>query len=178
MEEIWKRIPNYSKYEASNLGNIKTFNWKNKGIERIMKPSADACGYLRTMLQNDNGKFDTIKVHRIIAATFCGNPDNKPEVNHIDCNRANNQAHNLEWCTRSENILHAYKEGSMDVKGGKNPAATLTDDQVREIISIYPFGRTHRKAGEISKKELAEKYNTSVSVIKRIAQKQTWKHLF
>lgn len=50
-------------------------------------------------------------VHRIVATYFCDNPEHKPEVNHIDGNKSNNRASNLEWVTRSENERHAYRTG-------------------------------------------------------------------
>lgn len=178
MEEIWKPIPNFSLYHASNFGFIKTFNWKNQGKEAIMKPAIDGSGYLRTMLKCDDGKIKTIKVHRIIASTFIDKLNEDLEVNHINCIKTDNRVTNLEWVSRSENIKHAFKNNRINTRGECNPAATLSDKQVKEIISIYPFGRKTKKKGEITKKELAEKYGTSVSVIKRIAQKKTWKHLF
>jgi hypothetical protein len=175
MEEIWKPIPNYSLYHASNMGFIKTFNWKNKGTEAIIKPALDNCGYLRTMLKRDDGIFHTVKVHRIIASTFLDNADNKPCVNHINCIKSDNRVINLEWCTISENIKHAYKMNSLSQKGECNACATLTDKQVLEIRQNYTYGKK-AKSG-ITKKEIAEKYNTSFSVIKRIIQGKTWKHI-
>ena len=173
--EIWKKIPGYSLYEASNMGNIKTFNWKNKGIERVMKPAMDGSGYLRTMLKNDNGKFDTIKVHRIICQTFLPNPENKPQVNHKNCIKTDNRLINLEWATVSENIKHAHKQNRLSNKGECNPCATLTDNQVLDIRANYQYGKKC-KSGK-TKKQIAEEYGTTFSVIKKIVQNKTWKHL-
>ena len=176
----WKKIPNYNRYEASTDGEIKTFNWKNKGIERIMKPAFDKQGYLRTMLKNDvNGKFNTIKVHRIIAKTFKDNKENKETINHINGIKHDNRVVNLEWATRSENLLHAYRLGLASVKGELNPATTLTNKQVLEIRGKYTYGRNggRPKKGEVSKTMLAKEYNVKTHVIKLIVTKKTWKHL-
>lgn len=173
--EVWKKIPNYSLYEASSLGRLKTFNWKNKGVERIMKPALDGSGYLRTMLKNDNGKFDTVKVHRIICQTFLENPENKPQVNHKNCIKTDNRVVNLEWCTAKENTIHAYKKDRMSQRGECNSNATLTNEQVLEIRANYQYGKKC-KSGK-TKKQIAEEYGTSFSVIKRIVQNRTWKHL-
>jgi hypothetical protein len=172
----WKKIPKHETYEASTNGDLKTFNWKNKGIEKIMKPARDKCGYLRTMLKNDlTGKFNTIKVHRIIAQTFVDNPKNKPQVNHINGVKDDNRVENLEWCTASENIYHSHRTGLSSNVGEKNPCATLTDKQVLEIRANYVYGKKTRK-GE-TKQQIAERYNTTFSVIKRLIQGKTWKHL-
>jgi len=115
----WKAIPGFSKYQASTSGELKTFNWKNKGVERIMKPALDSKGYLRTMLINDSGVLKTIKVHRIIAATFLESDPTRIEVNHKDGNKLNNSVDNIEWSNRSENIKHAFDIGLCLVAGRK-----------------------------------------------------------
>jgi hypothetical protein len=176
MEKIWKKIKGFSEYEISNYGEIKTFNWKNKRVEKIMTPALDGSGYLRTMLKRDeDGKLVTVKVHRLVATTFLENLENKPEVNHINGIRNDNRVFNLEWCNHSENLKHSFKIGLSSNKGEKNPCATLTDEQVKEILSNYEFGKKARKG--MTKKQLAEKYNTTFAVIKRIVQRKTWKHL-
>jgi|GEM_PF-1172482 len=184
-EEIWKTIPGYSLYEASTFGRIKTFNWKNKGIEAIMKPHADACGYLRTMLKRDSdGKIGTIKVHRIIALTFWGTPEvGFDDVNHKNSNRSDNSVNNLEWVSKSQNTLHAFREGNKSVHGDKNPCATLTNDQVREIRANYQFGKVSKVLGTPTKQDIADQYGVSFYVIKRLVQKnkkvewKTWNNL-
>jgi hypothetical protein len=174
--EIWKTIPNYSLYEASTMGRLKTFNWKNHGKERIMKPALDGSGYLRTMLKNDDGKIETIKVHRIILQTFIGEPFvNKPECNHKNSIRSDNRLINLEWVSHSENLIHSFMVGMSSNEGQNNPAATLTDAQVIEIRKNYTYGKK-AKSGT-TKKQIAEKYGTTFNVIKLLVQGRTWKHL-
>lgn len=177
--EIWKRIPNYSLYEASTLGNIKTFNWKNKGIERVMKPAIDGSGYLRTMLVGDDGITRTVKVHRIIGQTFIDNPDNNPQINHKNCVKTDNRVINLEWVTASENQIHAYKEKRRNISGENNPSTNLTDKQVLEIRRRYTFGRKGGRGivGVVTKSMLAKEYGVNIWVIKTIITGKTWKHL-
>lgn len=176
MEKIWKKIPGFSLYEVSNYGEIKTFNWKNQGLERIMKPALDANGYLRTVLKRDSdGKLVTIKVHRMVAIAFIENPMNKPSVNHINGIRNDNRVINLEWVTQKENTLHSFKIGISSNKGEKNSCATLTDKEAKEILDSYEFGKKGKKG--VTKKQLAEKYNTTFAVIKRLIQRKSWKHL-
>lgn len=173
----WERIPNYSLYEASTDGEIKTFNWKGCGRIEIMKPARDNGGYLRTMLKRDDGKIHTIKVHRVIAQTFIPNPENKETVNHKNGIKTDNRVCNLEWATRSENCKHAFDTDLESNCGEKNPCATLTDEQVLEIRANYQYGRKSRHEGGLTKIELAKKYNTTFHVIKRVISNKTWKHL-
>ena len=112
-EEIWKDIPDYL-YQASNLGRIRSLDMNllgrnntyrtKKGI--VLKQSFDKNGYLKVSL---NGK--TKKSHRIIAELFIDNPNNLPEINHIDGDKTNNKVDNLEWCTRQHNIKHSIDSG-------------------------------------------------------------------
>lgn len=169
--KIWKRIPNYSLYEASNEGEIKTFNWKNKGTEAIMKPSKDGSGYLRTMLKRDDGVTHTIKVHRIIAQTFIDNPENKSEVNHINEVKDDNRIENLEWASKKENSDLWVKNGCKGkLIGEKIGTAKLTEKEVLEMRAKFIpkiYGR----------KKLAEEYKVSILTVKDIIQKRSWKHL-
>lgn len=173
--ENWKKIPNYPLYEASSEGRLKTFNWKNKGKEAIMKPALDNGGYLRTMLKNVNGKYDTIKVHRIIAQTFLDNPLDKETVNHKNGIKTDNRLINLEWATRSENCKHAFTSRLNSNIGQNNPCASLTEEQVIEIRANYQYGKKARNG--ITKKQIAEKYGTTFATIKQIIQGTSWKHL-
>ena len=70
----------------------------------------DNHGYQAVELCVDNHRY-TVGVHRLVALAFIPNPDNKPEVNHKDRNRSNNNVDNLEWVTASENVAHAYRNG-------------------------------------------------------------------
>lgn len=120
MEEVWKKIDWIdglnSDYEVSNTGRIIStshlqYLGKYHTYKRIYKkyeltPSDNGNGYLYITVTID-GKRKNLYVHRIIATAFLDNPDNKPHVNHIDRNKHNNNAENLEWCTVSENVRHS-----------------------------------------------------------------------
>ena len=108
MEEIWKDVIGYEGlYQVSNLGRIKSLNYRAKGISKIMKFSLLE-GYPSLSLTN-NGKYKTYKIHRLVANAFIINLNNKPQVNHKNGNRADNNVNNLEWVTNKENCIHGYK---------------------------------------------------------------------
>lgn len=122
-DEIWMDIPNYEGYyQASNYGRVKRLSrvaYRNNGKspnakyyidEKIKKIQKQTQGYSQVVLYK-NGKFKTIRLNTLIAKMFVPNLDNKLYVNHIDGNKDNNRADNLEWCTASENVLHAYQTG-------------------------------------------------------------------
>lgn len=101
MEEIWKPIPEYEGlYEVSNKGRMKSYY---NGYERLLKLHRNRLGYYIVRLP-ENGVFKYRLLHRLIALTFIPNPENKPEVDHIDRNPSNNCVENLRWVTHKENM--------------------------------------------------------------------------
>lgn len=98
MKEIWRDIEGYEGYQVSNLGRVKSLKF---GKEQILKVKKDR--YLRIGLCKD-GKQKFYMVHRLVALAFLPNPENLPEINHIDEDKTNNRVENLEWCDRKYNI--------------------------------------------------------------------------
>lgn len=106
MKEIWKDINGFEGlYQISNLGRVKSIR-----NNIILKQTYCKSNYLKVKLSK-NCKQKTIQVHRLVTETFIPNPDNKPQVNHIDGNKENNHIDNLEWVTAKENTEHAIKIG-------------------------------------------------------------------
>ena len=149
--EIWKVITTHPNYEVSTLGNIRRADTKE--MKSLSKTSA---GYLKVTLY-PNPK--TFVVHRLVAIEFLPNPDNKPQVNHIDSDRTNNTLSNLEWVTCQENMVHcASQNRSAKHQGHLNPTARFTEE---EVISI--------RESNLQTKEIAEFYGvtpTSISAIR------------
>ena len=99
--EIWKTIKDFDGYLISNLGNVLSLKQKHG----ILKSHPDNCGYLHIRLYKSGKQYSRL-VHRLVAEAFVENPNCYKEVNHIDENKNNNRADNLEWCTRTYNILY------------------------------------------------------------------------
>ena len=99
--EIWKPILNYEEcYEISSLGIVRNIKRK-KSIKSFLR------GKYYSVALSKYGKIKQFSLHRLLAEHFIDNPENKPTVNHKDGNKFNNDLSNLEWATRSEQIIHA-----------------------------------------------------------------------
>lgn len=141
-------------YEVTRDGTVI-----NKFTGRIVKPQINGTGYYRVSI---GGKL--MFVHRLVASIYIANPDYKPQVNHKDGNKLNNNVENLEWVTNKENSLHALKNGWMRIEE-KHQFAKLNRKQVQ-------FIKSH---DEMSRKELAELFNISPRTISDIRNGKTWK---
>ena len=107
IKEQWKVIAQFPNYEISNYGRVRRV-WKNH--TKLKKTRLNECGYEIIHLSKD-GTNKHRPIHRLVAVAFIDNPNNLPEVNHIDGNKENNRVDNLEWVTRSDNMKHAYSIG-------------------------------------------------------------------
>jgi len=117
MKETWINIRGYrDQYQVSNKGRVR-----NKLKNKIYSTTrCDTKGYNIVGLYDENGKRHTKKAHRLVAAAFIPNPGNKPQVNHMNCNKLDNRVSNLEWCTNRENMDHAMRNGLRVKKRGVN----------------------------------------------------------
>ena len=108
MKEEWKPIKGYEGlYEVSNMGRVKSLRY---GKARILRTPDNLRGYKSVILSKQATR-KIKRVHRLVAEAFIPNPMNLPVVNHLDGDKYNNCATNLEWCTYQENSIHAIKTG-------------------------------------------------------------------
>ena len=129
----------------------------------------DRCGYHEIIL---NGK--PYRVHRLVAEAFIPNTENKPCINHKDGNKLNNSVDNLEWCTHSENIIHAYQTGlEQPMCGEQHHAHKLTEDAVKYIKQVY--AKRDKEFGAVA---LAKKFNVDRTTIHDIVRGKTWREVF
>lgn len=173
--EIWFDIPLYEGYyKISNFFRIKSvfrICQRNDGVsiakpEQLRKTSINKCGYLEIILTKD-GVSKTISVHRIMADVFVPNPNNLPEVNHIDGNKLNCYPSNLEWVTRKYNMNHAVTNGLRVYTKGVNCGKYKVSTQ--DVIDIYN--------SKESTSMLVKKYPLTRSSIQRIRSGKTYKSL-
>lgn len=151
-------------YENGDIYNNKT---KNK-----LKHVENGGGYLKVGLYCLNNKHKLYYVHRLLAMAFIPNPENKLFINHIDGNTKNNNLSNLEWCTKSENGLHAYKLGLNKPSpscGEKNGNSVLNNNIAMKIKELFKNGKKQC--------EIAKEFNISKYVVYKIVRNKTWKHI-
>lgn len=160
MKEIWKDIEGYEgRYRVSTLGKVYSCV-----SEKTLK-TANTRGYLIVCLTMHRKQVNH-KVHRLVALAFLGNPENKPQVNHIDGIKTNNNISNLEFVTPSENIIHAHETGlsSTNITNRK-----LTDIEILTIATMARAGH--------SPKKLSEGYKVAIQTIYKIEKGDLWNNL-
>lgn len=111
---MWYELKEDNKYLINKNGDIK-----NTKTNKILTPGKTTNGYYTVSLSN-NGKRKSYYIHRLVANNFINNPNNYKEINHKDGNKQNNRVDNLEWCDRSYNLTHAYKNGLKKTPRGKD----------------------------------------------------------
>lgn len=158
----WQPIETHGgRYEVSRDGRVR----KSGGGE--IGQWANDTGYKIVRLSRPRAM---CRVHRLVAEAFIANPCDKPFINHLDGNPANNSASNLEWCTQKENLKHAEDAGRLDRShwtGKRSPNARLDDATVAEIRETY-------LNGSASYSVLAERYNVSKRAIGRLINGETY----
>ena len=177
--EEWRDCPVFpQRYEVSSLGNVRNKPYLKTGRNingfftfgvgsSQLKPYKTK-GYLQVVLSYEGQKI-TRKVHRLVAEAFIENPNNKPEVNHKDSDRANNCVSNLEWVTGSENVKHSYHEGSNTNKGEYHPRKVLNDETVKLARALHKNGMSYMAIA----RELGFNYHT----VRACIVGQNWSHV-
>ena len=164
--EYWNDIKGYPNYSVSNLGRVRS-----KKTGRVLKLYRTK-GYLRVSLYNDAGRKCKL-VHRLVAEAFIPNPQNKPEVNHINGYKTDANVCNLEWATASENMSHAHSNrlrSKVNTQGENNGFAKLTEAQVKQIKQTLADGKSTQKT-------IGSQFNVSRHTIRDIKSGRRWGHI-
>lgn len=159
-------------YEASYLvtqcGQIISLPKARRTWTKLLKQYPIGDGYLSVDL-GDGKTIKKLLVHRIVAMAFIPNPENKPQVNHINGIKTDNRVENLEWNTRSENQKHSIKTGLRSAKGVKNSQSKLTEIDVLVIRKAVELG--------INRSKIVNAYNISHPTIVDIYKRRSWSHI-
>lgn len=176
--EIWKSIPLSNLYEVSNLGNVratartvvnvlgKVYQHKPKKVS--LTDNGNGYKLFGTCLNRCKKNF---YIHRVVAQLFVANPHYYSEVNHIDCDKSNNKASNLEWVNTQQNRDHAVLNNLVPF-GERAPNVKLTEAQVIEIL------QAHEQDNNVSRTELGKKYGVGDSKISTIIRGNSWRRVW
>ena len=154
-------VPNvYPYYMISSSGRVY-----HRYMESFMSPGLETSGYLFISLMTSFGP-KIVQMNRLVLMAFrpIQNPD-LYQANHIDGNKLNNHLYNLEWTTRSENQIHAYRTGLH-----KPSNITISEEQAKEIVELL-------KTNHYQCKEIAKIIGVNVNIVNSIKKKESWKHL-
>ena len=178
-EEVWKDIKNYEgEYQISNLGRVKSLDRiiRNEGLkgghkfyikkEQLLNPTQHKHGYYQVGLNREHKK-KMFLVHRLVAEAFCRNPNNYKEINHIDGNKTNNSAENLEWVNHSENMKHAYANELNKGNHKKIAQFTLNNKKVDEFKSVLEASKKTGFCKQALSNAARGRYKTSYGYIWR-----------
>lgn len=161
--EIWANVS--SDYQVSNFGNVRSLviwnghKYMQRKVPKVLKKTLSSTGYEKVKIMIDGKKKD-VKVHRLVANAFIPLVDGKEFINHIDGIKTNNNVENLEWCTRSENMFHAYSMGLIHRE--KNPKL------IRPPKNKYHIPKEQFKQDILSgmrNVDIARKYNCSTGLV-------------
>ena len=160
-KEIWKNIDGYSNYMVSNFGRIKNINYRNTNKEKYINGTKHN-GYVYIVLTK-NRKIKQHLLHRLVAEAFIPNLENKPCINHKDCNRSNNKVENLEWCTPKENIQY------MDKLKRRVANKKLNEEEVKIIKEKKKQGYIYKDIWKLFKNKI------TLSGFEKIWYGQNWR---
>lgn len=159
--ETYKQVTKYPQYFVSDKGNVKSLRY-----DTPLKGYKNSSGYIRVQLGNSKTKK---LVHRLVAEHFCKNIDNKKFVNHKNGIKTDNRSENLEWVTRSENMVHAESKGLVShIIGDDHHNSKLTSKKVREIKKLLLT---------LNCTQISKRYYVDRKTISDIKNGKTWKEV-
>lgn len=160
------------KYIVYKNGTIK-----NKEKNVMIAQRLDKYGYLVANIKMTSGLIKTKKIHRLVAEAFLKNPENKPQVNHIDGNKTNNNVENLEWCTAKENIKHSFEFKLRKNQIGENHFLNVIKE--KEVIKICELLEKKYTPFMIKEemKEITIEEKSFLGIINDIKRKRNWIHI-
>lgn len=161
----WRAIPGHEgHYAVSDAGEVMSMNFKGSGLPGVLRPS-----FCRGYHTVEIGEDKRYTVHRLVAAAFIGPRPSGLQINHKNGIKADNRLENLEYCTQSENMKHAFATGLQSNQGERHSQAKLTEEKVTQIRRLLGLG--------FKQAELAELMGVTQSAISRVKNGNRWAHV-
>ena len=184
--EKWEDIIWYKwLYQISNMWNVKSLwrevdvIWIKRNVKEIILKTNNVLWYNVVSIYKDACSVNRFRVHRLVAMMFIPNPENKPYVNHINWIKDDNRLENLEWCTASENMKHAYKEWLVNVSKGKSHYMYWVrwkdhhnSLKINQLTLEWKLIKTWDSAVDINRELGINKWN--ICLVCKWIRKQTW----
>lgn len=167
----WQYIPGYEGlYGITRNGDV--WGEKRKTVQAGWRKQTNNWRGYNTIALRKNGSVKNCMVSRLVAATYIPNPEDKPQVNHINGTKTDNRVENLEWVTQAENQQHARRAGlhKNQAKGSRHGNAKLTESQVLEMRQLF-------KDGGYTRLELSRKYGVHSLTARDILSGKEWSWL-
>ena len=183
--EVWKPVLGWEGlYSVSNMGRVRrevrevvhsnqATSFRMRYPAKVLKAHCDSRGYPQVALNGKRFKKKrrVARVHRLVAEAFLPNPEDKPQVNHMNSDVLDARVDNLEWCTASENQLHAYHHGGKTpMIGGGNGNSKYDEDLIKKIY-------LSAKSREESQEKIGQRYGVPQITVSNILTKKTWSHI-
>lgn len=168
--EEWRDIVGFEGfYKISNYGRVVSLerrvvtkrNYVYHYKKKMMRPHFDE-EYVKVQLRTSLGKSKGYRLHRLIAEAFIPNPENLPQVNHVNGNKSDNRIENLEWCTHQHNVDHAIITGLKEIATRRH----VTEEQVRQVRVELNNGLTYP--------QIVKKLNITEAIIGNIKRGNSW----
>jgi hypothetical protein len=158
-----RTLAGFHGYEVTEDGQVFSYR---RGSKTLLRGVLNGSGYIQVRVVGPKGRALYL-LHRMVAQAFVANPEGKPHVNHIDGDKRNNRAENLEWVTNKENIQHSWRIGlRCGNDGAKNGRAKLNEEQVAEIRELLSQG-----ARQV---DVAAQFGVGQAQVSRIARRESW----
>jgi len=170
LNEEWRSVVGHEgRYEVSNTGRLRSLNYNKTGHVRELRAGSIRRGYPSAEIFNDDGTSRMRTIHSLVAEAFIGQRPGGYTVNHIDGNKRNAAADNLEYCTLSDNRKHAFRVGLQSSKGENHSGHKLTESDVRAVRKMLSDG--------LRQNLIASKFGVNPSVVSYIKSGRNWSHV-